>query len=292
MNIEHAKSYPRIAAKLFMEPWAILPAMHDSMCTQFLAAVGGAGGIEAAADDPVGPRWRNRDTGAEGFWHPQVESAHGVALLEVHGILGRHLDSLEMMCGGYDTALLEQQMENIRDDETIQAVVIDFRSPGGIVMGIESAAESIMEVRAAGKKVYAYTSAECASAAYWLASACDEIHAEYTAIVGSISTILAAVDSSEKWAKEGLRPEIFSTGKFKAMGRPGKPWTEDEREHVREKMATVDADFKGFVKKRRGLSDEEMQGQWWHAKHAPKGLVDSVKFRNLGEFLGAVAGSI
>lgn len=288
MNLELAKSYPRIAAKLFLEPWAIRSQVHDSMCQQFLAVMRGEQTLEAAADDPVGPKWRDRETGAEGYWHPQVEVHAGVAMLEVKGVLGKHLSTLEMWCGGYDVGLLERQMLNIRDDETIQAVVIDFDSPGGIVMGIESAAEAIVEVRKAGKKVYGYSSGEVASAAYWLACGCDELHTDYTAIVGSVSTILAAVDSSEKWAKEGLRPEIFSTGKFKAMGRPGKPWTDEEREHVTEKMLLIDADFKGFVSARRGLTADQMQGQWWFAKHAPKGVVDSTGYRDLQELVEAV----
>lgn len=277
------KNHSRIAARLYCEPWCILPAMLTSMCEQFEQYR-----IRGAADDSVGPTWRNSWTGESGHYHPQVQVTNGLALVRVHGIIGKHLDTLDMECGGYDVGLLEQQIRRIGDDEDVRDVVIDFRSPGGSVLGVESAAASIAALRADGKRTIAYTSDLMCSAAYWLASACDEIHAEGSAQVGSISTILAGVDSSEMFIKAGLVRKVFATGDLKATGMQGKAWTQAEEDYLWEKVRAVDADLKGFVRARRGLGDELMQGGAWAAKHAPAGLVDSVAFGTLEALVEAV----
>lgn len=275
------KSFPRLAAKLFCQPWCIMPDVLASMCQQFE--------VRAAATDRVGPVGENFFSGEKGPLHPQVETGGGIALLRVHGVLGKHLDLMEMQCGGYDVALLEEQLANIADDPAIHTAILDFRSPGGIVMGIQSAAAAITATRKAGKKCLAYTSEMCCSAAYWLASACDEIHAEASAAVGSISTIVAGVDDSAAWAQAGKLRKVFATGKFKAMGMSGKPWTEDEENHLWEKVNAIDADFKGFIAQARGLTPDLMQGQWWHAAHAPAGIADTTDFPTLQSLIEAAA---
>lgn len=280
------KKYPLISQKLYQDPWCVMPEVLASFCEQFKAHVNGAA-PEAAADEEVGPKWTSW-TGATGFYHPQVEVKNGLALVAVHGVLGKHLDRFEMQCGGYDVGYLTEQMGNIADDEEVRAVIIDFRTPGGTVTGIETAARSIVKAREAGKKVFAYTSDRCASAGYWLASACDEIHAERTAAVGSISTIIAGIDSSGAFEQMGLERKVFATGELKATGMPGKPWTKVEEDAIWARVKAVDADFKGFIRDRRGLTDDLMQGGVWEAKHAPPGIVDSVQYDSLQDFVEAV----
>jgi ClpP class serine protease len=277
------KNYSRISARLYCEPWCIVPATLESMVQQFEAFR-----VRGAADDGVGPKWRNGWTGEQGYFHPQVEVADGLAVLRVHGILGKHLSALEMECEGYDVGLLEKQVKNIRDDGAVRDVVFDFRTPGGVVTGIESAALAISSLRMAGKRTFAFTSDEMCSAGYWLASACDEIHAEGSAYVGSISTILAGVDSSEMFAKAGLVRKVFATGSLKATGMQGKAWTKEEEDYLWERVRAADGDFKGFVRGRRGLDDGLMQGQAWQAKHAPAGLVDGTSFGSLEDLVEAV----
>jgi signal peptide peptidase SppA len=282
-------SYPLIAARLFCEPWACLPEVHQSVCEQFRAHVTGAPlEVQGGADDPVGPTYRDYYTGQVGHYHPQVEVFDKVALLSVSGIIGKGLSTLEMECGGYDIGLMADQMRNIADDEAIETVVISINSPGGAARGVGQAAESIRRVAESGKKVIAYTDGTCCSAAYWLAAAADEIHAEPSAIVGSISTYIAAVDSSRRWDMAGMELKLFRTGSLKAIGHAGKKWTDEEEAFMRERVEAVDSDFKGFVGTRRGLTAAEMNGAFWDAARSPKGLVDSTSFGNLRELLESI----
>lgn len=284
--------YPRIASELYESPWLMLEGRYREMCAGFEAARRRAEDPRMAADDPVGPKIRDFWTDEERMAHPQVEYQDGVALAKVHGVTGKGLSKMAMECGGFDTGLFREQLANVRDDARVKVLVIDFNSPGGMAAGNVQVAEAIEEVKASGKRVIGYASAMCCSAAYWMASACDELHAEADAIVGSISTIYAGVDSSKAWAKEGYELKLFATGKFKATGMSGKEWTKEEEDYIWERVRKIDAEFKGYVAAQRGLGEEQMEGQWWYAKHAPAGLVDSVKFNSLGDVLEAVYSSL
>jgi ClpP class serine protease len=278
-------SYPHIAARLYQEPWLMLPGRYQELCRGFESAR--QRHDRAAADDPVGPVGEDFFTGEVRAFHPQVETHGPLALARVHGITGKGLSRMEMMCGGFDTGLFRQQLANIAEDSAIRALVIDFDTPGGMAAGNAAAADAIRAVAASGKKVIGYTSGMCCSAGYWMAAACDELHAEADSIVGSISTIYSGIDSSKNWAMNGLELKLFATGKFKATGMAGKQWTPEEEENIWQRVRAIDDEFKAFVSTRRGIHAENMEGQWWYARHAPATIVNSTRFPDLESLLEA-----
>lgn len=280
--------YPRIAAELYQSPWQITTAKYQEIAAAFEQVRKSPRAMpESAADDPVGPIGYDWNEERMKLLHPQILVTGPVALARVHGVTGRRLSQMSMQCGGFDTDHFRSQLENIRDDESIRVLVIDFDSPGGLAAGNTETAAIIREVADSGKRVVGYASGMCCSAAYFLACACDELHADPGAMVGSISTIWAGVDSSRAWEKEGLELKMFATGKFKAMGYPGKAWTPEEEANCWEIVRPLDAEFKGYVSARRGLTPDLMEGQWWTAKHAPAGVVDSTSFRDLSAVIEA-----
>lgn len=284
--------YPKIAAELYESPWMMWPARYYEMCLGFEKARALTGVERMAADDPVGPDVVDFWTGERRKAHPQIETFRGspVALARVHGVTGKGLSKMAMQCGGFDTGLFREQLANVAADQSIKTLVVDFNSPGGMVPGTKQVAEDLRALSAAGKNVIGWTGFMCCSAAYWMACGCDELHAEQDAIVGSISTIWSGVDSSKKWEKEGLELKLFATGKFKATGLPGKEWTKEEEKNIWSRIRPMDDEFKGFVAERRGLRAEDMEGQWWYARHAPPKVVNSTAFGSLDEVLEAAMG--
>jgi signal peptide peptidase SppA len=278
--------YPRIAAELYASPWQIFPVKYQEITAAFEAARKSPGSApESAADDPVGPIGYDYREDRVRLLHPQIQVVGPVALAAVHGVTGRRLSQMAMQCGGFDTGLFREQLAAIRDDDSIHTLVIDFDSPGGLAAGNTETAAAIREVADSGKHIIGYASGMCCSAAYFLACACDELHADPCAIVGSISTIWAGVDSSRAWEKEGLELKLFATGKYKATGYPGKAWTPEEEENCWSMVRPLDDEFKSYVFARRGLTPDLMEGQYWTAKHAPSGVVDSTSFLDLPAIL-------
>lgn len=282
-----------LSSRFLSEQLAVLPMMVNQLhqrCQQRGGSLpegfqAEATGNRSGADDLVGPGYR-RPNGEMVYLARQVQKAGSLALVHVGGMVAKHVPwwAHSFCC---DMAVLDQQLQNIRDDDEVETCVIYFNTPGGFVSGVERTAGLIREVSAAGKTVIGYTDLQCASAGYWLASACDEFYAEGSALVGSISTFCAGYDTSGVLEKMGGKLELFRTGELKAIGLFGKEWTDEERAFMQAKADATDGDFKSFVKTHRGLDDSLMDGGFWYAKHAPDGLVDGL-VGSLEEVLGAV----
>ncbi|PMN73163.1 S49 family peptidase [Enterovibrio norvegicus] len=113
----------------------------------------------------------------------------GVALIHVNGVISRYASLFTNICGGTTTQLLATDFTAALNDPAIKAIVLDVDSPGGEAKGIHELAEMIYQARGK-KRVIAYVGGMACSAAYWIASACDEIVIDATGSAGSIGTVL------------------------------------------------------------------------------------------------------
>lgn len=113
----------------------------------------------------------------------------GVALIHVSGVISRYANLFTNICGGTTTQLLAQDFNKALHDPAVKTIIFDMDSPGGEAKGIHELSEMIFNARGK-KRLIAYVGGEACSAAYWIASACDEVVIDATASVGSIGTVL------------------------------------------------------------------------------------------------------
>ena len=288
------KQLPRIASTLFCEPWNILPSTHAEICRQFRDHLQRGDSpeflarVSAEADDIEGPSYRD-ESGRVHAWHSQVQISGSLAILPVRGIIGKHLSTLELFCGGCDSAVIAKQARNIAADDRIENVIVFIDSPGGACIGAVEAANAIRSMSEAGKTVIGYADRMAASNGYFFMAACDRAAASPSAVVGSISTYAAFLDESRAYELEGLEVRMFRSGELKGTGYPGKPWTEAEIADMQRVTDQFSEQFKSFVRARRGLSDDLMQGQYWPAEFAPAGLVDAI-YDDLDSLIADISG--
>jgi protease-4 len=259
-------SYPRIISKVYNEPWCITPAKHRAIQRALeykLAGMPMPGMPEPEDGDPEDEEMT-------------VSNMGGVAVIPIHGILGKHLSGMEMMCGGCSVDSVCGMIESACDDELCKAIVLDINSPGGTVTGIPELANCIAEC-ATEKPVYAFTDSECCSAAYWLASQCTAIYATPSSSVGSIGVYVALLDESRALEDAGIKVNAISAGKWKLSGAPFRPLSEDERAMFQAGVDKTYAAFKAAVTSKRQCADEVMQGQSFDGDDAvTAGLVDGL----------------
>jgi protease-4 len=135
--------------------------------------------------------------------------------------------------------------------------LVRIDSPGG---GTEGSEEIYDELRrlAAKKPVAAVVGGMAASGAYIAALGTDRIFARGNSIVGSIGVLVEYPNISGLMDKVGVKFESIKSSPLKAAPNGFEP-TSDE---ARAAMAALIADsfdwFKGLVKDRRGLTDEEL----------------------------------
>ena len=155
-----------------------------------------------------------------------------------------------------------------RDD--IKAVFLNIDSPGGTVAGTPELADAVAALDKK-KPVYAFSSGLMCSAAYWVASQARAIYATPSAQVGSIGVVQAVIDNSAALDKAGIRVEVFSVGKYKAMGAPGTPLTDDQRELISSNLEEIAGEFHAAVlAKGRAIPAGAMEGQTFSGKQAQR----------------------
>ena len=200
-----------------------------------------------------------------------LNSEDGVGVVAIEGPILRKPDLFDRLVFGATSSeeIGEALREAARRDD-IKAVFLDIDSPGGTVAGIPELAAAVKGLNER-KPVYAFSSGQMCSAAYWVASQARAVYATPSARVGSIGVVQALIDNTVALDKAGLKVEVFSVGKYKAMGAPGTPLTDEQRELIQSNLAEIAAEFHDAVLARgRAIPAEAMEGQTFSGKQAQR----------------------
>ena len=153
----------------------------------------------------------------------------------------------------------ESTLKTIRDiaDSKAAAVVLTIESPGGTTAGSELLFDELRRL-AAKKPVVAVVGTMAASGAYIAALGADRIFAKGNSIVGSIGVLIEFPNFSGLLDKIGVKFESVKSSPLKATPNGMEPTSEA----TRAAMAALVGDsfdwFKGLVRDRRHLNDEEL----------------------------------
>jgi len=185
--------------------------------------------------------------------------------------------------GGYCTRGTEDMMMSMsKADEmkNIAAHMLEIDSGGGEATNIETVARFIRNN--IKKPVVAWFNGTCASAAYYIASACDEIYAsEPTDQVGSIGVLMSFMDFKPFYESQGVNVhEIYAT-QSELKNADFKAAREGDYEPIRERLLDAYADtFISTVSEfRPNLKDEDAyKGKIFKSPEAiTNGMIDGMK---------------
>jgi signal peptide peptidase SppA len=133
------------------------------------------------------------------------------------------------------------------DDPAVSEVVLRVNSPGGTVLGAFETADLVYRLNRIKPITAWVVNGMAASAGYLIASGAGRIIATRGSRTGSIGVVQAVVDNSAALDKAGIKVEVFSVGKYKAMGAPGTPLTDDQRELISSNLAEIAGEFHAAV---------------------------------------------
>lgn len=120
----------------------------------------------------------------------RVQVRDGVAIVSVLGPIFRRANLMSVISGATSIDLLARDLQEAYSSSDVKAVLLEVDSPGGQANGIGEMA-GILARMGKKKPTCAYIGGLGASAAYWLASACQEIVISESALVGSIGVVAA-----------------------------------------------------------------------------------------------------
>lgn len=176
----------------------------------------------------------------ERFHSLNGEAEKKIAILKIEGAI---LDP---------EGFIKQQIDRIREDDDVAAVVLRIDSPGGTVTASDYLYHHLRELaRERELPMVVSMGGLCASGGYYLAMAPaageNIIFAEPTTWTGSIGVMIPHYDLSGLLDKLAVRDDSLSSGEDKLMGSPTRELSDEDRARERELLQDlVDRSFERF----------------------------------------------
>jgi protease-4 len=196
------------------------------------------------------------------------------ALVEVRGEIAVDSEaSAELLLSGLKSAF---------EDEGAQAVVLRMNSPGGSPVQAGIVYDEIKRLKAKhGKKVYAVVEEVCASGAYYIAAAADEIYVDKASVVGSIGVLMDGFGFNGLMGKLGVERRLITAGSNKGMLDPFSPEDPQQRAYAQAMLDQIHKQFIDVVREGRGKrlkeTPETFSGLFWNGEEAVRlGLADQL----------------
>lgn len=202
-----------------------------------------------------------------------VSTPH-TAVVEIKGEIASGADA--------SAELLVSALRGAFEDEGAQAVVLLINSPGGSPVQAGIINDEIRRLKAKHKKpVYAVVEESCASAAYYIAVAADQIFVDKASIVGSIGVLMDGFGFTGLMDKLGVERRLMTAGENKGFLDPFSPQTEKQRLFAQTMLDQIHKQFIDVVKAGRGArlkeTPETFSGLFWSGQQAIElGLADQL----------------
>jgi signal peptide peptidase SppA len=226
--------YAHILLAVASEIWAIDPNKMDQIVA-FLA-------LQASGEKFTGEEVEARITRQTETSVQRQEGA--VSILPLRGIIANRMNMMSDISGGASSEKFGKMFDAAVSDSGVKAIVLDVESPGGVVFGADELSSKIFAARGT-KPIIAHVNGYAASAAYWIASAADEMVVTPSGEVGSIGVVGVHDDISAALEKLGVKKTVQSAGKFKTEGSQFGPLSEEALAH---RQAQIDAYYDKFVR--------------------------------------------
>lgn len=184
-----------------------------------------------------------------------------IVVLNVDGVI-QDTGSASSFFGtaGYDHKLFMEQLEQIRNDDTIKGVVLKVNSPGGGVVESAQIYDKIIEIQEETEKAfYVSMGSMAASGGYYIAAPADKIFVSEETLTGSIGVIMESVNYGELAERYGIDFVTIKSGPYKDILSPSREMTDDERALLQEMLDSSYEAFIDVIEEGRGMSEEQVK---------------------------------
>lgn len=186
---------------------------------------------------------------------------------------------------GINSEELIPELQKIRKDQHVSAVVLRINSPGGSAYASEQIWAEIEEIKKAGKKVVVSMGDMAASGGYYIACNADYIFAENTTLTGSIG-VFGMIPCAEELVtdKLGLSFDAARTHRYSSFANGEFLYSEMSPGEKAAMQRSVENTYDLFTRRcadGRGMEQDSIkaiaEGRVWVGKTAVEiGLVDEI----------------
>ncbi|KTD78424.1 S49 family peptidase [Legionella waltersii] len=164
---------------------------------------------------------------------------------------------------------------------SMKAVIFRINSPGGSPVQAEYMYNTIKYYKSLRPEVKTYSVCVdmCASAAYYVAVAADEIYSSPASMVGSIGVIYNGFGFVDAIQKIGVSRRLQTSGINKGFLDPFSPTSESQQQKLQTMLDLIHKQFINRVKEGRGdrlhINEDTFSGLFWTGEQALDiGLID------------------
>jgi protease IV len=199
-------------------------------------------------------------------------SSPHTALVEVRGEISSEAEA--------NADSLMTALRSAFEDHGAKAVVLRINSPGGSPVQAGLVHDEVKRLKALHKKkVYAVCEEMCASAAYYIAVAADDIYVDKASIVGSIGVLMDGFGFTGVMDKLGVERRLMTAGSNKGMLDPFSPRNPSQEALAQAMLDQIHRQFIKVVTEGRGkrlkATDDTFSGLFWNGEQAVvQGLAD------------------
>ncbi len=150
------------------------------------------------------------------------------------------------------------QVDILRDDDSVKAVVLRIDSPGGAVAPTQELYTELLKLRE-NKPLVVSMGTVAASGGYYLSCSADWIVSNPGTVTGSIGVIMELTNLEGLFDKLGIRSRTIKSGQHKDMGSPFRELTPEEEELLSEMIKDTHEQFVEAVLGGRPVEPEEIR---------------------------------
>ncbi|MBC1483436.1 signal peptide peptidase SppA [Listeria sp. FSL L7-1485] len=209
-----------------------------------------------------------------------------IAVLSVDGTIQDTGESSSLFGEtGYNHSFFMDQLEQVRDDDSIRGVLLYVNSPGGGVMESAQIRDKILQIKKERSiPIYVSMGSMAASGGYYISAPADKIFASKETLTGSLGVIMQGYDYSELMKKLGISDNTIKSGTHKDIMSPTRPMTDEEKKIMQSMIDDSYNEFVHVVASGRGMSEEQVRkiadGRIYDGRQAKEnGLIDEFGYQ-------------
>jgi len=164
-----------------------------------------------------------------------------------------------------------QDIDLLRNDKTVKAVVLRVNSPGGSVLASEKI-KNALDLLAAEKPMVASYGNYAASGGYWISNGCSKIYSNAGTLTGSIGVFSMIPEFSKVYRNVGVNFVSVGSNKHSDMYSLNRPFDAAELAYLQANVEDIYERFVNMVAQNREMTPADVdaiaQGRVWAGSDA------------------------
>lgn len=199
-----------------------------------------------------------------GFSENVIENGNAakrIAVLNVDGVIQDTGEAASLFgSAGYNHESFMAQLERVKEDDTIKAIVLKVNSPGGGVVESAEIYDKIKEIQeSSDKPLYVSMGAVAASGGYYISAPADKIFVSAETLTGSLGVIMQSVNYGKLAERYGVEFVTIKSGPYKDIMSPTREMTPEEEAILQEMLNDSYETFVDVIEDGREMTEAQVK---------------------------------